>query len=77
VPKVAFKVDFFGFKRRFLRPKIRLMSINKLPNFKGRACKLDFSALHKSNFAAYFTGCQIKRPQKAVKVDFWGSKGRF
>jgi len=31
-----------------------------LPNFKGRACNLDFLAIDESNFAAYFTGCQIK-----------------
>jgi len=30
-----------------------------LPKFKERACKLDFTALHESNFAAYFTGCQL------------------
>jgi len=41
-----------------------------LPNFKGRACKLDFPALHESNFAAYFTGCQLFGPEKSVKVDF-------
>jgi len=41
-----------------------------LPNFKGRACKLDFPALHESNFAAYFTGCQPFGPEKSVKVDF-------
>jgi len=40
-----------------------------LPNFKGRACKLDFPALHKSNFAAYFTGCQLFGPENTVKVD--------
>jgi len=41
-----------------------------LPNFKGRACKLDFPALHESKFAAYFTGWLIVGPEKSVKVDF-------
>jgi len=41
-----------------------------LPNFKGRACKLDFPALHESKFAAYFTGCQICGPEKSDQVDF-------
>jgi len=41
-----------------------------LPNFKGRACKLDFPALHESNFAASFTGCQILGLEKSNKVDF-------
>jgi len=45
-----------------------------LPNFKGRACKLDFPALHESNFAAYFTGYQILGPEKSVKVDLRGRK---
>jgi len=38
--------------------------------FKGRACKLDFPALHVSNFAAKFTGCQFLGPEKSVKVVF-------
>jgi len=45
-----------------------------LPNFKESACKLDFPALHTSNFAAYFTGCQLFGPEKSAKVDFWGRK---
>jgi len=69
-------------KSRFWRPKSRLKSIKKaqrLPNFKGRACKLDFPALHESNFGAYFTGHQKvqKVDKKSIldpKVDF---KDRF
>jgi len=56
-------------KSRFWWPKSRFKSIKKmlwLPNFKGRACKLDFPALHESNFAAYFTGCQILGPVKSI-----------
>jgi len=37
-----------------------------LPNFKGRACKLDFPALHKSNFAVYFTERQILGSEKPI-----------
>jgi len=40
------------------------------PNFNERTCKLDFPALHESNFAAYFTGCQIFVPEKSVKAKF-------
>jgi len=40
------------------------------PNLKGRACNLDFPALHESNFAAHFTGCQLFGPAKSFKVDF-------
>jgi len=36
-------------------------------------CRLH-SALHWSNFAAYFTGCQFKEHEKSLKVDFWGRK---
>jgi len=41
-----------------------------LPNFKGRACKLAFPKLLRSNFASYFTKCQIFEPKHSVKVDF-------
>jgi len=40
--------------------------VHRLPYFKGRACKLDFPALHESNFAAYFTGCQLFGPEKSI-----------
>jgi len=66
VPKVDFKGDFFGLKSRLKSIK----KAQRLPNFKGRACKLDFPALHESNFAAYFTGCQLLGPEKSVKVEF-------
>jgi len=49
--------------------KSRLKLIKKtlrLSNFKGRACNLDFPALHESNFAAYFKGCQLFGPEKSV-----------
>jgi len=46
----------------------------RLPNFKGRACKLNFPALHESNFAAYFTGCQHFGPEKSIKSRFWTQK---
>jgi len=46
----------------------------RLPNFKGRACYLDFPALHESNFAAYFTRWQLFGPEKSVNVDFRGRK---
>jgi len=45
-----------------------------LPNFKERACNLDFPAHHGSNFDAYFTGCQLFEPEKSVEVDVWGRK---
>jgi len=48
--------DFGGAKRR--RKKDALVA-----NFKGRACKLDFPALHESKFAAYFTRWQILGPE--------------
>jgi len=54
---------------------------NMSPNSKGRTCKLNFPALHKSNFAAYFTGCQIRQTRKVdknsvlePKVDFESKK---
>jgi len=76
VPKVDFKVDFFGLKSRFKSIKMALW----LPNFKGRACNLDFPALHESNFAAYFTGCQLFWTQKSIisrKVEKVNYKYRF
>jgi len=57
--KVNRKVDFLGRKVDY-----------KVHNFKGRICKLDFPARHESKFAAYFTGWQILRPEKSVKVVF-------
>jgi len=47
-----------------------------LPNFKGRACNLDFPALHESNFAAYFTGCQLFGPEKLIKSRFCTQKSK-
>jgi len=38
-----------------------------LPNFKRCACNLDFFAIHKSNFAAYFTEQQIFGARKVDK----------
>jgi len=61
------KVNFGGVK---IRLQSRLKMTPWLPNFKGRACKLDFPALHERNFSAYFTGCQIEEPEQSVKVDF-------
>jgi len=64
-------------KSRFCRPKSRFKSDKKtllLHNFKGRACKLDFPALHESNFTAYITGCQLFGPEKSVKVDLCDRK---
>jgi len=58
------KVDFKG--KKSIKKRLRL------PNFKGCTCKLDFPALHESNFAAHFTGYLILGPEKSVKVDFWG-----
>jgi len=52
------------------KKSIKVEKTLRLPNFKGRACNLDFPALHESNFAAYFTGCQLFGPEKSVKVDF-------
>jgi len=34
-------------------------------------------ALHESNFAVYFTGCQLLRPEKSVRVNFRGRKVDF
>jgi len=51
-----------------------LKKAQRLPNFKGRACKLDFPALLESNFAAYLTGCQLFGPEKSVKVYLRGRK---
>jgi len=56
-------------------PKSRFKSIKKtllLPNFKGRACNLDFPAQHESNFAAYFTESQLFGPEKSAKIEFRG-----
>jgi len=53
VLKDDFIVEFFGLKSRLNKSIIKTL---RLPNFKGSACKLDFPALHKSNFAAYNTG---------------------
>jgi len=52
------KVDFGGQK------------VNLVAKFYGAY----FPALLGSNFAAYFTGCQIFGPEKLVKVDFGGRK---
>jgi len=51
-----------------------LIKVDKKTLFFRGPCKLDFTALHKSNFAAYFTECQILGPEKAVKVNFRGQK---
>jgi len=80
----AFAIGRLGEKSRFWGCQKSIISASKvdfeakesikktlrLPNFKGCACKLDFSALNESNIAAYFTGCQIKEPEKLVEVDF-------
>jgi len=67
-------------KKSILEAK-KSIKVNKkalrLPNFKGRACKLDFPALHESNFAAFFTGCQLFGPEKSVKVEKVDFKYRF
>jgi len=55
------KVDFGG--QKVVKKTLRL------PNFKGRNCNLDFPTLHESNFAAYFTGCQLYGLEKTVKVE--------
>jgi len=63
------KTSNFDFKVDFEAKK----SIKKtlwLPHFKELACKSDFLSLHESKFAAYFTGWQILRLEKSVKVDF-------
>jgi len=59
------KVDFGGQK---------VDKKDQLPNFKGRACNLDFPALNESNFAAFITACQLFEPEKSVEVDFRGQK---
>jgi len=71
VPKVDFKVDFSGSKGDFVFQKVDKKD-TWLPNFKGRVCKLDFSPIRESNFAAEFTGYQIFGAAKSVldpKVD--------
>jgi len=46
-----------------------------LPNFKGRACNLDFPALHESNFAAYFIqGASFLGPKSQLKSNFEAEK---
>jgi len=51
-------------KKSILEAKKSIKKAHRLPNFKGRAC--NFTALHESNFAAYFTGCQLFGPEKLV-----------
>jgi len=62
------KGRFWGWQKLIFEAKKSITVDEKdvfwLPNFKRRACKLDFHALHESNFAAYFTGCQILDPEK-------------
>jgi len=65
-PEKSVESRFWWLKRRFKSIKKALW----LPYFKGSACKLDFPALHDSNFAAYFTGCQIFGPDKSFIVNF-------
>jgi len=70
------KSDFFRpdksikSKKSLLEAKKSIKKMLWLPNFKGRACNLDFPAVHESNFAAYFKGCQFLGPEKSFKVDF-------
>jgi len=58
-------ISRFFEKSRFWGCLKSIKKAHRLSTFKGRACKLDFPALHESNFAAYFTG-----PEKSVEVDF-------
>jgi len=39
-----------------------------------RACKLDFPALHESNFVTYITECQILGPKSQFKSIFGAEK---
>jgi len=67
---LAWKVD----KQSIFEAKKSIKKALRLPNFKGRACKLDFPALHASIFAAYFTGWQLFEPEKSIKSRFWTQK---
>jgi len=74
VPKVDFKGDLFRPEKSIKSQFKPIKKALRKPNFKVRACKLDFPALHESNFAAYFTGCQILGPEYSVKVNLRGPK---